>query len=232
METSISWFNFFTLIILLVVIFIFLRILLRFLSQIFKRKSLINRISLVLTQILEIYKPVAILVVLLSFVAINYKVHGILILLFLIVTFSHIKRYLYGVLFKINPLVNIGSNMSTGKFKGDISKFLFFGVVINEAIGNRFINYSYIDENGFSINQNDNASVRRTIYIHEQEKTEPILDLLFENPTIDFNNKPIIKRLPNENILQLQIALESGAKMESLVAFLNQKKIKTSLTKN
>ncbi len=232
METSISWFNFFTIIILLVVIFIFLRILLRFLSQIFKRKSLINRISLVLTQILEIYKPVAILVVLLSFVAINYKVHGILILLFLIVTFSHIKRYLYGVLFKINPLVNIGSNMSTGKFKGDISKFLFFGVVINEAIGNRFINYSYIDENGFSINQNDNASVRRTIYIHEQEKTEPILDLLFENPTIDFNNKPIIKRLPNENILQLQIALESGAKMESLVAFLNQKKIKTSLTKN
>lgn len=232
METRISWFNFFTIIILLVVIFIFLRILLRFLSQIFKRKSLINRISLVLTQILEIYKPVAILVVLLSFVAINYKVHGILILLFLIVTFSHIKRYLYGVLFKINPLVNIGSNMSTGKFKGDISKFLFFGVVINEAIGNRFINYSYIDENGFSINQNDNASVRRTIYIHEQEKTEPILDLLFENPTIDFNNKPIIKRLPNENILQLQIALESGAKMESLVAFLNQKKIKTSLTKN
>ena len=168
----------------------------------------------------------------LSFVAINYKVYGVVFLLFLVVTFTHIKRYIYGVLFKINPLVNIGSNITTGEFKGDISKFLFFGVVINEEVGNRFINYSYIDDNGFSINQNDNASIRRTIYIYDQEKTTPILDLLFENPNVDFNNKPIIKRVPNEKTLQLQIALETGATMESLLAYLNQHNIKSSATKN
>ena len=232
MDANISWFNFFTVITFLIGIYILLRIVLRFLPHIFKRKSVINKSTLLLNKTIEIYKPFAILIVLLSFVSINYKVHGVLFLLFLIVTFSHIKRYIYGVLFKINPLVYIGSNISTGEFKGDISKFLFFGVVINEENGNRFINYSYIDENGFSINQNENASVRRTIYIYDQEKTTPILDLLFENPNIDFNNKPIIKRIPNEKTLQLQIALESGAKMESLIEYLNHNNIKTSSTKN
>lgn len=232
METHISWLNFFTIIAILIVVYLFLRILLRFLPQVFKRKSVINKSASIIHKTIEIYKPFAILVVLLSFVTINYKVHGVLFLLFLIVTFSHIKRYIYGVLFKINPLVNLGSNISTGEFKGDISKFMFFGLVINEDVGNRFINYSYIDDNGFSINQNDNASVRRTIYIHDQDKTAPILDLLFENPNIDFKNKPIIKKVPNEETLQLQIALESGAKMESLLAYLNQNNIKTSLTKN
>ena len=232
MEANISWFNFFTIIAILIGVYLLLQLVLRFLPQILKRKSVIDKTTFVLKKTIEVYKPIAILIVLLSFVTINYKVHGILFLLFLVVTFTHIKRYIYGVLFKINPLVNVGSKVVTGKYKGHISKFLFFGVIINENDGNRFINYSYIDKNGFSINQNDNTSLRRTIYIHDQDKTAPILDLLFENPTIDFNNKPLIKRLPNENKLQLQIALENGAKMESLIAYLNQHNIKTSTTKN
>jgi hypothetical protein len=232
MEANITWFNFFKITTILIVIYILLILVLRFIPQVFKRKSILNKTTLILKRIIEIYKPFAILVVLLSFVTINYRVHGVLFLLFLVVTFTHIKRYIYGVLFKINPLVNIGSNISTGEFKGDISKFLFFGVVVNEDVGNRFINYSYIDDNGFSINQNDNASIRRTIYIYDQEKTTPILDLLFENPNVDFSNKPIIKKVPNEKTLQLQIALETGATMESLIAYFNQYNIKSSTTKN
>lgn len=232
MEANITWFNLFKIIVILIISYIFLILVLRFLPQVFKRKSVINKMTILLNKVIEIYKPFAILLVLLSFVSINYKVYGVLFLLFLIVTFSHIKRYLYGVLFKINPLVNIGSNISTGEFKGDISKFLFFGVVINEDVGKRFINYSYIDDQGFSINQNDNASVRRTLYIYDHDKSTSILDLLFENPNVDFNNKPIIKKVPNEKTLQLQIALETGATIESLIAYLQQHNIKSSATKN
>jgi hypothetical protein len=232
MEANITWFNLFKIVVILLIIYIFLILVLRFLPQVFKRKSVINKMTILLNKVIEIYKPFAILLVLLTFVSINYKVHGVLFLLFLIVTFSHIKRYLYGVLFKINPLVNIGSNISTGEFKGDISKFLFFGVIINEDIGKRFINYSHIDDQGFSINQNDNASVRRTLYIYDQDKSTSILDLLFENPNVDFNNKPIITKGFNEKTLQLQIALETGATMESLIAYLQQHNIKSSATKN
>lgn len=232
METTITWSKFFTIIAILIVIYTFLVSVLLLLPYLFKRKSLLNKSNIIVKRVIELYKPIAFLSILLSFVSINYRVHGVLFLLFLMVTFTHIKRYLFGVLFKINPLVNIGSTISTGEFKGDISNFMFFGCVINEEIGNRFINYSYIDEHGFSIHQNDNASVRRTIYIYDQDKTTPILDLLFENPSIDFKNKPIIKKIPNEKIMQLQVALESGAKMESIIAYLNQHNITTSLTKN
>ena len=232
MDANISWFNFFTIIAIIATTYVFLLVILKFVPHIFKRKSVINKITLVLNKTIEIYKPIAILLIILSFVAVNYKIHGILTILFLIISFSHIKRYLYGVLFKINPLVNIGSNILTGDFKGDIYKFLFFGVIINEETGNRFVSYSYIDENGFSIHPNDNLSIQQTIYIHEQENTSQILDILFENPNIDFNNKPIIKNIPDKKMLQIQIALENGAKIESLITYLNQKKIKTSLTKN
>ena len=232
METNISWLDFFKIVVFLIVIYIFLRIVLRVLPQFLKRKSVLNKTNFVINKVVEIYKPIAILLTLLSFVSINYKVHGILFLLFLIITFSHIRRYIYGVLFKINPLVNLGSNLSTGDYKGVISKFLFFGIIINEEDGNRFVNYSYVDEHGFSINQNDNTSVRKTIYIYEQEKASPILDLLFENPIIDFSNKPIIKKVPNERTFQLQIALENGAKMEALISYLNQNNIKATTTKN
>ena len=231
MDTNITWFNFFTVIAAFIIFYVFLIIVLRFLPHVFKRNSVIHRVRLVLNKIIEIYKPSAVLFILLSFVSIDYKIHGVVFLLFLVITYSYIKRYLHGVLFKINPLVNLGSNISTGEFKGDISKFLHFGFIINEVDGNRFINYSFIDKNGFSINQNDIVSVRRTIYIYDQDKSSPILDLLFENPNIDFKNKPIIKKIPNEKTLQLQVALENGAKMESLLAYLNKNNIKTSSTK-
>lgn len=232
MDANITWYKFFTITTTLIVILFFLVIVVRFLPYVFKRKSTQNNPILILNKVIEIYKPIAVLVILLSFVSINYIIHGVLFLLFLIISFIHIKRYLYGVFFRINPIVNIGSTISTGEFKGDISNFMYFGVVINEEIGNRFINYSYIDQHGFSIHQNDIASVRRTIYIYDQEKTTPLLDLLFENPNIDFNNKPTLKKIPNEKTLHLQFALESGAKMESLIVYLNQHNIKTSLTKN
>lgn len=232
MEPNITWLKFFSIISIFVLVYIFLVFALRFLPQVFKRKTTINKTKFIVNKIIEIYKPIAILVILLSFVSINYKVHGFIFLLFLLITFSHIKRYLHGVLFKINPLVSIGTNITTGEFKGDISKFMFFGFVINLEDGDRFINYQYIDQNGFSINQNENASVRRTIYIESEKTATHILDILFENPSIDFNNKPVIKKVPNETKLQLQVALESGAKMDSLIAYLNQNNITTSLSKN
>ncbi len=231
MEANLTWLDFFKLIIALIGGSLILRALLLFLPQFFKRKSVSIKLGSLLERILEIYRPVALLIMILGFVGINYKIHGVLFLLLAIVSFSYIKSYISGVLFKINPLVSIGSNISTGDFKGYIRKFLFFGMIVNEMDGNRFINYSYIDKNGFSINQNDNNAMRRTIYLYEQEKIAPVLDLLFENPLVNFNEKPSIKKTSDKNILQLQITLEKGVQMEALQDYFSQNNIKNSITK-
>lgn len=232
MEASLTWFNFFSLILITAVVYIILGFISKLIPQLFKRKSFTDRLTGILSRILEVYKPIALVVVLLAFVSINYEVHGILLLLFLVLAFTHIRRYFYGLLFKLNPLVNIGSNLVTGKFKGDIVKFLLFGVIVNEEDGNRFIPYTYIDKQGFSINHNDVVPIRSTIYIQNTVDTSQVLDLLFDNPIIDFSNKPTIRKIPNEDSLQLQVALVSGAKMESLIAYLTENKLQTSLTKN
>lgn len=231
METSISWVYFFKIVGILFVLYVVLRLLQRTVPNIFKRPSNKKKTTLLLNKGLEVYIPLAIVIILLSFVAVNFIAHGILLLLVVGITFTHIKRYLFGILFRINPLINIGSNITTGDYKGDIIKFLLFGVIINEDNGNRFVSYSYIDANGFSVNQNDVSSVRRTLYIAKQETSQPILDLLFENPNVDFSNKPILKQLPNEEGMQLQIALLDGAKIDSVIDYLKQYNITSSTSK-
>lgn len=231
METSISWIYFFKIVGILFVLYVVLRLLQRIVPNIFKRPSNRKKTTLLFNKSLEVYIPLAIVIILLSFVAVNFIAHGILLLLIVGITFTHIKRYLFGILFRINPLINIGSNITTGDYKGDIIKFLVFGVIINEDNGNRFVSYSHIDANGFSVNQNDVSSVRRTLYIPKQETSQPILDLLFENPNVDFSNKPILKQLPNEEGMQLQIALLDGAKIDSVIDYLKQYNITSSTSK-
>nr|WP_321226985.1 hypothetical protein [uncultured Psychroserpens sp.] len=231
LETSISWLEFFKIIGILIILYVFISLFRKFVPQIFNRKSMVDKITNIVNRVLEIYKPIAILIILLSFVTINYRVHGILFLLLIIVAFNYIKSYLNGVLFKINPLVYLGSNISTGEFNGRVSKFLHFGFIINETEGDRFVNYTYIDKNGFSVSQHDEKAMRKTLYIHDTEEITTILDLLFDNPLVDFSQKPSLKKLPATNKLQLNITLEKGAKIEALISYLEQYKFNASLTK-
>lgn len=230
-ENTITWLVYLKLIIALVAIYLVLKIILRFIPQLIKRKSLLYKVEYRLIKIIEIYKPLAIVFAIIGFVGINYKIYGVIILIAIILLFNHIKSFLNGVFFKVNPLVEVGANITTGSFDGQIMKFLFFGVLIREVDSNRFINYSFIEKNGFSISQNSNSPMRKIIYLLEVENVAKVIDLLFENPLVDFKNKPMVKKIPNENIHELQINLESGATIEALIAYLNKHNIKTSLTK-
>nr|WP_321221910.1 hypothetical protein [uncultured Psychroserpens sp.] len=220
LETSISWLEFFKIIGILIILYLVISFFKKVAPQIFNRKSIVDKITNIINRVLEIYKPIAVLIILLSFVSINYRVHGILFLLLIVVAFNYIKSYVNGVLFKINPLVALGSNISTGEFNGQISKFLHFGFILNETEGDRFINYSYIDKNGFSVSQHDENAMRKTLYIQDSEEITTILDLLFDNPLVDFSQKPTLKKLPVSNQLQLNLTLEKGAKIEALISYL------------
>ena len=231
LETSISWLEFFKIIGLLIIVYMGISLFIKFIPQIFNRKSMADQILNIVNRILEIYKPIAVLIILLSFVTINYRVHGILFLLLIVVAFNYIRSYVNGVLFKINPLVSLGSNISTGDYHGQISRFLHFGFILNETEGDRFVNYSFVDKNGFSVSQNDENAMRKTLFIQDTEEISTILDLLFDNPLVDFSQKPYLKKLPASDNLQLNLTLEKGAKIEALVSYLEQNNFKTSLTK-
>ena len=129
MENNITWLFYLRLIIALVSIYIILRILKKFVPQFITRKSTLNNVERILDLSIEFYKPLMLVIALIGFVAINYIANGIIVLASIIILFNYIKSYISGVFFKIQPLVEVGVNISTGSFTGEISKLDFFGIL-------------------------------------------------------------------------------------------------------
>ena len=72
--------------------------------------------------------------------------------------------------------------------------------------------------------------MRKINYLTNDVNTSVLFDLLFDNPIVDFRFQPILKRLPNDGIIELYITLERGVNIDTLIAYLNQNQIKASLT--
>jgi len=231
MEPLFTWLDLLKLILLLVFGFMVLKFVSKNTNQFLSKTSFRRKLKNSLNDIVELYKPLSILLGLTAFVLIKPLIFGAMVLISAIVLFSYIKNYIHGVFFRINPLVEIGANLLSENYQGEIEKLLLFGAIIKVENGERFISYSNIEKQGFCINQKEDGSMRKTIYLLEPNKSKLVMDILFDNPMINFNQKPSIWKTPGESIEQLHLTLEKGAKVEALIDYLNQYNIKTSLTK-
>ncbi|WP_372751734.1 mechanosensitive ion channel domain-containing protein [Labilibaculum sp.] len=218
--------------ILLLIIFWVLKLATYF-GQRFAKKNVSNKkiINLLLKAQLY-YKPIAITILVLGFISINYITHSVLLIFVSVFTFFYIKNYVSGIFFNANPLVSKGAYITIGDFKGEVKSLQAFGLIINTEYGERFINYTKIEDLGFAINSNVHTKLRQTLYLHSQLPKEQILNLIFDNPILDFDQKPSIKNSKIPQVYQFQYTLENGAVAEDLIAFLNENKIETSVTNN
>lgn len=231
-ETLTTWNGLFGQLILLLVIFWMLKLVTYF-GQRFAKKNVSNKkiINLLLKAQLY-YKPVAISLLTLGFISINYITHSTLALFVSVFTFFYIKNYVSGIFFSANPLISKGAYITIGDFKGEVKNLQAFGLIINTEYGERFINYTKIENLGFAINSNVHTKLRQTLYLHTQLTKEQVLNLIFDNPILDFGQKPSIKNSETPQVYQFQYTLENGAVAEDLIAFLNENKIETSITNN
>ena len=113
---------------------------------------------------------------------------------------------------------------------GEIKKFLSFGLILSTEKGERFVNYSTIEENGFAIDSNEHSALRQTMFLETKLEKDKILDLLFDNPILDLTERPVLKNSKKEHMLRLQYSLETGASTEDLVAFFQANDIITQST--
>ncbi|WP_158977026.1 hypothetical protein [Cellulophaga sp. L1A9] len=184
----------------------------------------------ILNKVLLLYKPISILLILLGFIAINYIVHGIFLLLICAIGYPFIRNYVGGVLYKINSILARGVSVTINETTGEIKKFLPFGIVVNTEKGDSFINYTTIDESGYTVNSKHDTVLRQTLFIRTLLSKKELLDLLFDNPLLNYKETPVLKEQEGSNTLKLQYTLEKGIQAESLIAFLTANKIETSLT--
>ena len=225
-----TWQGLLATVIFLLAIYWLLKLILFLIEQIGIKNALNKKLVGGLDKVLLVYKPVSAILILLGFISINYIIHSLLLLIVGVFAFQHIKNYINGIFLKINPLIQQGALISIDTHGGEIKKMLPFGMIINTETGERYINYSAIEKDGFAISSNENSVLRQTLYLDTEISSEDILDYLFDNPILNFKEQPTLRNSEKENILKLQYTLEVGASTEDLVAYLNQNNITTSLT--
>ena len=196
------------------------------------KKNLANkRFIFWLRNSLFFYTPVAVIIFVLGFISINYITHTILILIIGIFGFPYIQNYLSGIIFKSNPIVSEGALIKSNNLDGEIKRLMLLGMIVNTELGEQYVHYKNVEEFGFTINSNKSSALRQTLYLNTELTQDAVLDILFDNPILNFEEKPNLKKGAESKNLILKYTLESGATTQDLISFLNSKEIETTLTR-
>lgn len=193
----------------------------------FNRK--IERIVFLTTQqILIIYEPLAVIILVSIWVLINPVWHGILMLFLVISAFPHIRNYVTGRLIRLSNELSIGKNVIVQKEQGTISQLTPLGVYIMMNNGLRYFNYNQLAKDGYTIVSGSDLGEYCTINITLQEEKDLqqqqqwLIYMLMATPYIDSNYPP--KILDASNISKhssIKLLLHKGNYHNHITALIN-----------
>ncbi|MGB0870209.1 MAG: hypothetical protein ACPGSD_11490 [Flavobacteriales bacterium] len=224
-----TWVLFFKLFLILLLIYLGIKLAVRINQRLVSSVKKRNTIRIWLRRIKVVYKPIAVILLLISIISINYIAHGLIFLGIGIFGYSYIKNYLSGVLFKINPLTSEGARIMIEDVEGEIQKFLPLGLIIHTSEGERFMHYSEIDKKGFSINRNTEGVQRQSFYMNSDIDVQQVLDALFDSPLVNLNQTPEIRFQKDLNKYRLLLTLEKGVQTNQIIRFLSSRNIHLEL---
>ncbi len=227
-----TWNELWSLFILIVACYWALRLIIYLLDRFAKRNIGNKNFIIILKKVVLFYNPVAVLIIILGFISINYITHTIVLVIVSVFGYSYIKNYINGIFFQINPLFREEASVKIGDFRGEIEKVMPFGITISTEDGEHYLNYSYVEKTGFTIQSDKDSVLRKTLYLKSDLTAEQILDLLFDNPILSYSDAPTITQSEESEKLKLQYTLEHGSSTDDLIAFLKDQNIQTGLTYN
>ena len=175
METSLTFTTWKGLLVLALwlLVFYFGLMVINYLVERLGRKTLTNRtISNSLNKALLLYKPIAVLVLLLGFISVNYITHTILLLVIGASAFKQIRNYVFGIFFKMNPLLQKGATLQFRNKEGELKKFLPFGAILSTEKGEYYFTYEMLDRAGFLVKLNTESALRQTLYIDATKRKD------------------------------------------------------------
>ena len=226
-----TWRSLFWLLIVLVIFYWCIKLLLYSLEKFANRNLYNKQLILFFKKVILFFIPMATLILLLDFVSINYIAHSIVLVIIGVFAFSQIKNYVNGLFLKSNPLISNGSTLQIGDYTGEIKSFLPLGLKLVTEQGIQFVNYTTITTSGFAIKSNKTSLLRQVLYLNTEQTPDQILDLLFDNPILNYNHPPVINKADN-NQLKLQYTTENGASRKELITFLEDNSVQTNLNNN
>ncbi|MCX8210708.1 MAG: hypothetical protein ACJATN_001551 [Neolewinella sp.] len=191
-----TWANLFTAALLLWGVYWLLVLLLRRMrnSVLFGRfqQPIVNIIS----TFLLLYEPITIMILTFEFLFINPVMHGTLLLLLTVASFSRVRDYLSGRIILATTLVAEGKRMKTAQATGVISRIGRIGLYLQTGDSLHFVNYSNLITEGYSLSTGQEVGGYYQLNIKVEKDQKPtdslreLADKFLSVPYLDRTFKP------------------------------------------
>ncbi len=226
-----NWGNFLLAAVCLLALFMVLQFIYGVIHNIKLPKNTLHFSEGILSKILLIYEPVSILILTGIFILINPSFHGLLILLFVMFSFGHLKNYISGFLLRFDANLVSGNQIAVKDAKGTISEVCRRHLKLKSDDGVHILPYNKLLTEGYTLASSKQMGgfhqlvVRKTegenSIIHEQKN---LMDLLVMTPYVDWNYKTEITPLKNteNNTFKINVHVKSKSHLYDLIILINE----------
>ncbi len=224
-----SWPGFFSLMLLLVLLFFVLRTANKLLTRSANWGKTLSLLKQWIQYTLLIYEPLALIVIVGAFVMINPIFHGLLLFLAMLLAFSHLRNYFSGRLLLLNPLIAPGRKMSCRKERGIIVAMGRQGISLQTQEGIHIISYTQLMTHGYAVEPGDEVGGYFNLQIGWDDLddiSEPsvhFMDMIASAPYLDRNYKPeILSPMDAEKQLQIKVLLLEESHLFELISLIRE----------
>ena len=226
------WNDLYVLILVVFAIYFFLSLCFFGFTRYLKKKRISDRYLSLINKVRLFYKPIAWLVIIGGFIALDPITHGLIIVLVAGFGYKQLGNYISGLFIRASPMVVTDTLVKAGKIHGRINRIGSLGMVLGTDQGERWVWYNFFDKTGFTLISNQTNVLQRALYIKTDLGKEALLDLVFNHPILALGRPVNLKELPNKKIFLMHYTLVKGAKHEDFINYLHGHKVMTNSTEN
>ena len=181
------------------------------------------------TTFLLLYEPITILLLTLVFVFINPPLHGLLLLLLTIAGFGRIRDYLSGRILLATSLIVPGKQMATGDAAGMIARLGRIGVYLQTGDRLRFVNYSHLLVNGYSLSTGEEVGGYYQLLIspagaeNPQQSLRHLTDRFMSTPYLERSFVPEVRLIgPDQTRVSARVSVREERHLRELLELLEE----------
>lgn len=202
MRTPVSWFEFLAACVGLLLGFFLLRLLNQVIARIsFAWADQQHPVRFILRRLQVIYEPAALLIVAAVFFLVRPISNGLILLLIILATFSHIRNYFSGILLTLQDSLAVGKYIRMDEVQGRVAKMGRLGLRLQTNEGRHYIDYTKLLAQGYALLAGEEIGglYRMRISLREPEpqaRLDPkaFMELLATAPYPEWTHSPEILR--------------------------------------
>ncbi|MEB2785084.1 hypothetical protein [Algoriphagus persicinus] len=226
------WNDLYALILIVFAIYLFLSLCFFGFTRYLKKRRINDRYLTLVKKIRLFYKPIAWLVIIGGFIALDPVTHGLIILLVAGFGYKQLGNYISGLFIRASPMLVTDTLVKAGKIHGRINRIGSLGMVLGTDQGERWVWYHSFDRTGFTLISNQTNVLQRALYLRSDLGKEGLLDLIFDHPILALGKPTNLKALANKNTFLMHYTLVKGARHEDFINYLHGHEVMTNSTEN